>query len=96
MKTQTMMRVGFLVLAGLLAVSTASKFSVYYVGPDSSSSLISLTASSSPSPEHLADIVCRLNGLPPILIENKINMPQLDILLGKHTPLIIELTDAGI
>ena len=75
--------------------SAASAFSMLYLGPESSHSLQPLHIHSQPSTEQLADIVCRLNGLPPLLIEDQVNMPQLDILLGKHSPIVVEVKDQG-
>ena len=84
-----------LLLLFVAVTRSESLFSMLYLGPDSSQSLHHLSIHTQPSTEQLADIVCRLNGLPPLLMEDRVNMPQLDILLGTHSPLIVEVTDRG-
>ena len=89
------MAVTLLLLLLVRVTSALSTFSLLYLGPDSAHSMQSLTLHSPPSVEHVADIVCRLHGLPPLLAEDHLNLPQIDVLLGKHSPLLVDLLDQG-
>lgn len=78
-------------------VASTSSFSLLYMGPSSHNSISSspLLLEAVPSAQHVADIICRLNGQPPILLEDLVDLPHLDILHGKHAPIVLELHNAG-
>lgn len=94
-----MMRLSVVIALFASSVS-ASTYSISYSGLDSSSTIkrdgsAAISVEGALSARHVADIICRLNGLPPLIEEAAIRMPSLDTSLGTFTPLIVEVKNAG-
>ena len=88
------------VIALCASSASASTYSISYSGLDSSSTIkrdgsTAVSVQGALSARHVADMICRLNGLPPLIEEAAVRMPYLDSSFGTFTPLIVEVKSSG-